>query len=92
MRNGKKLSVGLIGLLTLVLVGCAADPIEDGAEATPTPADTEPAAEENLGKSQSELIWKRPKCADIWWICGKCICDACGVVDCRNANTAVLAQ
>lgn len=92
MRNSKKLLVALVGLLTSVLVGCAADPIDDAADPAPKPADTEQQAEENVGQSESKLIWTRPKCADIWWVCGKCICDACGVVDCRNANTGMLAQ
>jgi hypothetical protein len=92
--NRTKLLVGLMGLFTMVIVGCAADPIEDAKEETPETAKTEQAAEENVGQTQSELKWTRPACADRQWPCGpwwQCVCNACGVEDCRNATPPTLA-
>lgn len=79
-----KHALGFFALVTLV-VGCAAEPAEPAEETVRE----EPAAEEeNVGQVAEELKWSKPLCAYIRWTCGACICDACNVVDCRNASTA----
>lgn len=93
--NSTKLLVGLFALLTTVIVGCAADPTEGEKEATPAPANAEQAAEENVAQTQSELKWTRPSCMDRQWPCGPwlmCVCNACGVEDCRNLPPPKVAE
>lgn len=81
MAKLTKRMVGLLGLLALV-AGCASDPSDSDASDEARGASAEV---DNLGQSAQELKWTRPKCMDDTWVCGDCICNACGVEDCRNA-------
>jgi hypothetical protein len=79
MQTYSKRLVGFFGVIIL-LAGCAVDPAEDGDRQATTSDD-----HEEVGQVDQPLKWTRPKCMDDTWVCGDCICNACGVEDCRNA-------
>jgi hypothetical protein len=81
MSKLTKRVLGFLGVVVL-LAGCAVDPGQGQEEKGGPTAD-----EENLGQTEQALKWTRPKCMDDTWVCGKCICNACNVEDCRNAAT-----
>jgi hypothetical protein len=84
MLNTTRFSLAF--LLSATLFACAGGSDVDDRQTAPTDpkaADVKAGDEDHLGHTAEEMKWVPPACSFVTWVCGQCICNACGVEDCR---------